>query len=66
MRGTGIRNRRGQSIIEYLVVAAAIIGAIMVFGPAIGGQVSNIGNNAVTQTGSSAGAVSGRVTSGQR
>ena len=29
-------NRRGQSIMEYLLVAAAIIGAIIVFAPEIG------------------------------
>ena len=54
MNRTGIRNRRGQSIIEYLVVAAAIIAAVIVFGPQIGTQVKTIGTNAVTRTGTSA------------
>ncbi|GEM_PF-6289714 len=38
----GRRSRRGQSVVEYLVVAAAIIAAIIVIGPFIGGRVNNV------------------------
>ena len=38
----GRRSRRGQSVVEYLVVAAAIIGAVIVIGPLIGGRVNNV------------------------
>ncbi len=49
MRGvvTALRDRRGQSLIEYLVVAAAIIGVIILtVGPLVAGRFTNLGTEA--------------------
>lgn len=59
-------NRRGQSILEYLIVIAAIIAAIVVFGPAMGGQVTAIGNNAVTEVTGAATAVTTNIDVGRQ
>ena len=62
----GRMNRRGQSILEYLIVVAAIIAAIVIFGPAMGGQVAAIGNTAVTEVRASAGVVAGQINVGRQ
>lgn len=46
-----VRNQRGQSIIEYLIIAAAIVGAILVFGPLLGTTVQGIGTASNTRMG---------------
>lgn len=44
-----VRNQRGQSIIEYLIIAAAIVGAILIFGPLLGTTVQGIGTASNTR-----------------
>lgn len=39
-------SQRGQSILEYLIVAVAIIGAILVFAPNIATSIGGIGATA--------------------
>lgn len=43
-----MRGRRGQSIIEYLVVAAAIIGALVAFNTHISNGMGKVGEHAKT------------------
>lgn len=40
------RNQRGQSIVEYLVVVAAIIAAIIGIGAAVGDRTTALSNSA--------------------
>jgi hypothetical protein len=49
-----------------LIVIAAIIAAIVVFGPAMGGQVLTIGNNAVTEVGAAGAAVTTQIDVGRQ
>ncbi len=44
-----LANQRGQSIVEYLVVAAAIIGVVVLLGPAISGRVNTVTGTTVTK-----------------
>ncbi len=43
MLGKQLGNRRGQSIVEYLIVAAAVIAAVVVFGGKLGKGIENVG-----------------------
>ena len=45
------RRQRGQSIIEYLVVVAAVIAIILGLGQALSSQVQNVSTNASTSVG---------------
>lgn len=48
MNGSRMRGQRGQSIIEYLVVAAAVIGALVAFNTSISGGIGQVGTDAAT------------------
>ena len=47
-RGKG-QGARGQSIVEYLVVAGAVITAILLIGPTFKDRVNNFYQNAVNK-----------------
>ena len=49
--------RRGQAIVEYLVIATIIVGAILAIKPAIQGAVERLYNTTMTQTNSAANAL---------
>lgn len=57
-----VGNRHGQSIVEYLVVATAIIIAIFAIAGLLAPAVRNIGTNSATQTGTVAPLITGQVT----
>ena len=48
------RNRRGQSVVEYLVIAAAVIAAVIVFGTGFRTQVDKIGKESSEEVGEAA------------
>lgn len=54
--------RRGQSIIEYLVVAAAVITAVLAIGGVVQGRVTNLGNAAGGQIDAAGAAITANVT----
>ena len=43
------RNRRGQSVLEYLVIITAVVLAIMVFRGTVQTRVEGLGTTAVNQ-----------------
>ena len=62
-------NRQGQSIVEYLVVIAVILGALMLLGGPTGllkGKVQDLGNNAANGIGKAATAINNNVTSAEQ
>ena len=56
-----LRNRRGQSVVEYLVVAMAVILAIVGLAGLIQGRVTNLGNAAGAQVDAAAATVTSTV-----
>ena len=58
-RSGRLGNRRGQSIIEYLVVAAAIIIAIIALRPNIQGRMQDLGNASAAAVGTATTTLSG-------
>ena len=46
--------RRGQAIIEYLLIATVIIAALVAVQPAIRGAIDNLYNSAMGQTNNAA------------
>lgn len=49
---TPIKNaKRGQSIVEYLIVAAAIIGVIAIVAPLLANQANTVMTTAINQIG---------------
>ncbi len=51
MRKGKLARRRGQSIIEYLVVVAAVIAALLFLAGQIGTPMNNLGNAATNRLG---------------
>ena len=45
-----IRNRRGQQLVEYLIIVAVIVAAIIAIAPIIRGHVDTLLGNAATHT----------------
>jgi Flp pilus assembly pilin Flp len=45
-----VRNRRGQQLVEYLIMVALIVAAIIAIAPTIRGHVDTLLGNAATQT----------------
>ena len=56
-----LQGRKGQSIVEYLVIATVIIGAILLIRATVQGNMTNLFNSAATQT-ATAGAAIGSAT----
>ncbi len=48
------RSRRGQSVVEYLIIASAIIAAVVAIRVGFGGKTSEILQGSVDKTGESA------------
>ncbi len=49
-----LRNRRGQSILEYLLITGVIIAAIVAISAKVKTSMTNVFENAATQTGTAA------------
>jgi len=48
MNGSRLGNRKGQSIVEYLIVAVAVIGALVAFKGSIDAGITQVGKDAET------------------
>lgn len=59
MKSSSRRSQRGQSIVEYLVVAAAVIGALVAFNASIAGGIARVGNDAAVAMGTGGDRVAG-------
>jgi len=55
------RSRRGQSIIEYLVIVAAVIAAIIAFRGSVQGGVNNLQTQAVNRMDAAAEAMNNNI-----
>ena len=65
--GTGRRrSAKGQSIIEYLVVAAAVITAVLAIGGIVQGRVTALGTSAGGQIDAAGTAITTNVTAVER
>lgn len=49
-----LRGRRGQSIVEYLVIVTVVIAAIVLIRGVVAGHMNTLFSNAATQTGNAA------------
>ena len=61
-----LRSRAGQATVEYLLVGAAIVAALLVVTTAIQGQVTTLGTAGADQVGVAAVTITAEVTPVQR
>ena len=54
-----LKGRKGQSIVEYLVIVTVVIAAILLIRGTVAGNMNTLFTNAATQTGNAAGQVGG-------
>lgn len=52
--GVRMRSERGQPIVEYLVIAAVIVAAILLIQPTVRTNIQNLYNNAAQKTSNAA------------